>query len=78
MTDHEMPSQARMSDALHVLHSHSVTLYVYAEWLKSFAGRAAAFRNELDDLSDDDFASDGEVDDSRPNFRRAMLSDSSY
>ncbi len=38
------------------------------------AGRSDEFKNrQNEDLSDDDFALDGEVDDSRPGFRKAML-----
>ena len=36
------------------------------------AGRAEEFQQGTDDLSDDDFDPDGEIDDSTPGYRRRM------
>lgn len=36
------------------------------------AGRAEEFQQGTDDLSDDDFDPDGEIDDSAPGYRRRM------
>lgn len=37
-------------------------------------GRAKEFETGVEDLSDDDFAADGEVDDSHPGFRSFLRS----
>ncbi len=36
------------------------------------AGRAQEFQQGTDDLSDDDFDPDGEIDDNTPGYRRRM------
>ncbi len=36
------------------------------------AGRAEEFQQGVDDVSDDDFDPDGEIDDSTPGYRRRM------
>lgn len=36
------------------------------------AGRAGEFQQGTDDLSDDDFDPDGEIDDNTPGYRRRM------